>query len=149
MWVVTPFGTYNSLGQLTQVIEQPSGDITTYNYSTVGNLLTEVRSSARPYSRTYTYDTSGKRKTAVVVTNGVTTHNGTYTYDGAGRLTTVVDTATNTTENYVWNSDGNLASSYSFALSVKSTLLPSKQGRFHCDFSKYASYMAGVKSPVA
>lgn len=43
--------------------------------------------------------------------NGVTTHSGTYTYDGAGRLITVVDTATSTTENYVWNTDGTLASS--------------------------------------
>lgn len=109
--IVSYAGVYNSLGQLTQVTEQPSGDITTYSYSVVGNLLSEIRTGARPYSGTYTYDSSGKRLTAVVVTNGVTTHNGTYTYDGAGRLTTVVDTATNITENYVWNSDGTLASS--------------------------------------
>ena len=31
-------------------------------------------------------------------------------YDGAGRLNQVVDAATNTTENYVWNTDGTLAS---------------------------------------
>jgi|GEM_PF-3283895 len=37
-------------------------------------------------------------------------HRGTYTVDGAGRLNQVVDTATNTTENYVWNADGTLAS---------------------------------------
>jgi YD repeat-containing protein len=32
------------------------------------------------------------------------------TYDGAGRLVQVVDAATNTTETYVWNADGTLAS---------------------------------------
>jgi len=37
-------------------------------------------------------------------------HRGTYTYDGAGRLNQVVDAATNTTETYVWNADGTLAS---------------------------------------
>ncbi|MCL6476492.1 MAG: hypothetical protein K6U75_15745 [Firmicutes bacterium] len=37
-------------------------------------------------------------------------HRGTYTYDGAGRLIQVVDAATNTTETYVWNADGTLAS---------------------------------------
>ena len=31
-------------------------------------------------------------------------------YDGAGRLNQVVDAATNTTETYVWNADGTLAS---------------------------------------
>jgi len=41
---------------------------------------------------------------------GVETHRGTYTYDGAGRLIQVVDAATNTTEAYVWNADGTLAS---------------------------------------
>ncbi len=91
-------------------INRNTGRIFTIAYQ-YGNLLSEVRTGARSYSGTYTYDTSGKRLTAVVATNGVTTHNGTYTYDGAGRLITVVDTATSTTESYVWNNDGTLASS--------------------------------------
>ena len=37
-------------------------------------------------------------------------HRGTHTVDGAGRLIQVVDAATNTTETYVWNADGTLAS---------------------------------------
>ena len=91
-------------------MEQPSGDVTTFSYDNANNLLSEVRTGTKPYSGTYTYDMSNRRKTALVVTNGVTVHNGTYTYDGAGRLTQVVDAATSLTEVYTWNNDGTLAS---------------------------------------
>ena len=102
--------TYDNGNRITSITEQPSGDITTFSYDNANNLLSEVRTGTRPYSGTYTYDMSNRRKTALVVTNGVTTHNGTYTYDGAGRLTQVVDSATSLTETYTWNNDGTLAS---------------------------------------
>ena len=58
----------------------------------------------------YSYYADGSRKSADVVTNGVTVHNGAYSYDGGGRLVQVVDSATNLTEEYAWNADGTLAS---------------------------------------
>ena len=101
---------YDNAGRLTQVTEQPSGAVTTYNYDNAGHLLSESRTGQNPYSGSYTYDTSGLRKTATTVTNGATTHSGTYSYDGAGRLASVVDSATGLTEQYGWNADGTLAS---------------------------------------
>ena len=84
--------------------------MTTYSYDNADRLLSEVRTGTKPYSGSYTYDDAGRRLTALVITNGVTTHNGTYSYDGAGRLLQVADSATSLTENYVWNADGTLAS---------------------------------------
>jgi YD repeat-containing protein len=101
--------TYDNGNRLTSITEQPSGDVTTFTYDSADNLLTETRTGTKPYSGTYTYDKSNRRKTAIVVTNGVTMHNGTYTYDAAGRLSQVVDSATGLTEVYTWNNDGTLA----------------------------------------
>ena len=103
--------TYDNGNRITQVVEQPSGDVTTFTYDNANNLLTETRTGTKPYSGAYTYDKSNRRKTALVVTNGVTTHNGAYTYDTAGRLSQVIDSATSpaTTETYTWNNDGTLA----------------------------------------
>ena len=83
--------------------------MTTFTYDNANNLLTETRTGTKPYSGTYTYDKSNRRKTALVITGGVTTHNGAYTYDTAGRLSQVVDSATGLTETYAWNNDGTLA----------------------------------------
>ena len=58
----------------------------------------------------YSYYADGSRKSADVVTSGVTVHNGAYSYDGGGRLVQVVDSATNEIESYAWNADGTLAS---------------------------------------
>jgi len=102
---------YDNGDRITSITESPSGDVTSFGYDNADNLLSETRTGTKPYSGTYTYDKTNRRKTAVVVTNGTTTHNGTYTYDGAGRLTQVVDTATSTTEVYTWNADGTLATS--------------------------------------
>jgi len=102
---------YDNGDRLTQITESPSGDVTSFGYDNADNLLSETRTGTKPYSGAYTYDKTNRRKTAVVVTNGVTTHNGTYYYDGAGRLTQVIDIATNTTEVYTWNDDGTLATS--------------------------------------
>ena len=102
---------YDNGNRITQITESPSGDVTSFGYDNADNLLTETRTGTKPYSGSYTYDKTNRRKTAVVITNGTTTHNGTYTYDGAGRLTQVVDSATSTTEAYTWNVDGTLASS--------------------------------------
>ena len=102
---------YDNGNRITSVTESPSGDVTSFGYDNADNLLSETRTGTKPYSGTYTYDKTNRRKTAVVVTNGTTTHNGTYTYDGAGRLTQVVDSATSTTEVYTWNNDGTLATS--------------------------------------
>ena len=85
--------------------------MTNFSYDGANNLLSETRTGTKPYSGTYTYDMSNRRKTALVITNGVTTHNGTYTCDGAGRLSQVVDSATGLMEVYTWNNDGSLASS--------------------------------------
>ena len=97
--------------RLTQIAETPSGDVTKFTYDGANNLLSETRTGTKPYSGAYTYDRSNRRKTAVVITNGITTHNGTYFYDGAGRLAQVVDSATGLTEVYTWNPDGTLATS--------------------------------------
>ncbi len=102
--------TYDNAGRLSQIVETPSNDVTTYSYDNADRLLSEVRTGTKPYSGAYTYDDAGRRLSALVITNGVTTHNGTYSYDGAGRLQQVVDSATSLTENYVWNADGTLAS---------------------------------------
>ena len=101
--------TYDSGNRLTGITEQPSGDVTVFTYDNADNLLTETRTGTKPYSGTYTYDKSNRRKTALVIANGVTTHNGVYTYDAAGRLSQVVDSATGLTEVYTWNNDGTLA----------------------------------------
>ena len=101
---------YDNTGRLTQVTEQPSGAVTKYSYDSTGHLLSESRTGQNPYSGSYTYDTSGRRKTAVTITNGATTHSGTYSYDGAGQLTQITDSATGLTEQYGWNADGTLAS---------------------------------------
>ena len=101
---------YDSVGHLTQITEQPSGAVTKYSYDSAGRLLSESRTGQNPYSGSYTYDTSGRRKTAVTVTNGATTHSGIYSYDGGGRLAQVTDSATSLTEQYGWNADGTLAS---------------------------------------
>ena len=69
-----------------------------------------MRTGTKPYSGAYTYDDAGRRLTALVITNSLTTHYATYSYDGAGRLLQVVDSATSLIENYVWNADGTLAS---------------------------------------
>ena len=102
---------YDNGNRVTQITEQPSGDVTVFTYDGANNLLSETRTGVKPYSGVYTYDMSNRRKTAFVITNGVTTHHGTYTYDGAGRLSQVVDSATSLTEIYTWNNDGTLASS--------------------------------------
>ena len=78
--------TYDNAGRLAQIVETPSNDVTTYSYDNADRLLSEVRTGTKPYSGSYTYDDAGRRLTALVITNGVTTHNGTYSYDGAGRL---------------------------------------------------------------
>jgi len=101
---------YDNGNRITSITELPSGDVTSFGYDNANNLLSETRTGTKPYSGTYTYDKTNRRKTALVVTNGTTTHNGTYTYDGAGRLTQVVDSATGLTEVYTWNNDGTLAS---------------------------------------
>ncbi len=101
--------TYLNNGQLSKVTESPSGDVTTYSYDPAGNLLNEVRTGQRPYSGAYTYWSDSNRKTADVITNGVTVHNGSYSYDGAGRLDQCIDSATGLTEIYTWNADGTLA----------------------------------------
>jgi YD repeat-containing protein len=100
---------YDSAGRLTQVTEQPSGAVTTYQYDSASRLLSETRTGQSPYSGTYTYFNDGSRKTALTVTNGATTQNGTYTYDGGGRLTQVNDTVSGL-ETYAWNQDSTLAS---------------------------------------
>ena len=102
---------YDNGNRITSITELPSGDVTSFGYDNADNLLSETRTGTKPYSGTYTYDKTNRRKTALVVTNGTTTHNGTYTYDGAGRLTQVVDSATRLTEVYTWNADGTLATS--------------------------------------
>ncbi len=102
--------TYLNNGQLSRIVESPSGDVTTYSYDPAGNLLNEIRTGQRPYSGAYTYWSDSNRKTADVITNGVTVHNGTYSYDGAGRLDQCIDSATGLTEIYSWNADGTLAS---------------------------------------
>jgi YD repeat-containing protein len=110
--LVSYAATYYANNWLETITEQPSGDVTTFDYDGLGNLLSEVRTGTKPYSGTYTYYADNQRKTAVVITNGVTTHNGTYTYNGAGWLIQCVDTSTTptTTEVYTWNNDGTLAS---------------------------------------
>ncbi|GBC97313.1 Putative deoxyribonuclease RhsC [bacterium HR16] len=102
--------TYDASGRVTRIDESPSSAVTTYQYDGAGRLLREERTVNRPYLGEYQYDASGNRTYARRVENGVETHRGTYTYDGAGRLIQVVDAATNTTETYVWNADGTLAS---------------------------------------
>ena len=108
--VVGYAATYLNNGQLSKVTESPSGDVTAYSYDPAGNLLNEVRTGQRSYSGTYTYWSDGNRKTADVITNGITVHNGSYSYDGAGRLDQCIDSATGLTEIYTWNADGTLAS---------------------------------------
>ena len=103
--------TYDNGNRVTQITEQPSGDVTVFSYDGANNLLSETRTGTKPYSGVYSYDMSNRRKTAFVITNGVTTHHGAYTYDTAGRLSQVVDSATSLTETYTWNNDGTLASS--------------------------------------
>lgn len=102
---------YDAGGRLTQITETPSGDVTAFTYDGANNLLTETRTGAQPYSGQYHYDASNRRTSAYVVTNGVVVHNGAYSYDASGRLIQVIDSATSTTETYVWNPDGTLASS--------------------------------------
>ena len=98
-------------GRITQIVEQPSGDTTSFTYDDSGRILSENRTGTKPYTSCYTYDSRGNRLTAVRAENGVTSHNGTYTYDDSGRLTQCVDTATGITETYAWNNDNTLASS--------------------------------------
>jgi YD repeat-containing protein len=102
--------TYDGAGRVVRIDESPTNAVTTYQYDGAGRLLREERTVDRPYVGEYQYDASGNRTFARRVEGGVETHRGTYTYDGAGRLVRVVDAATNTTENYVWNADGTLAS---------------------------------------
>jgi YD repeat-containing protein len=115
--LVSYAASYDALGRVVQVVEEPSGDTTVYQYDAVGNLLSEQRSGSRSYSGSYSYDGSHRRLSAKVVVNGVVVHNGSYSYDGGGRLAQVVDGATNQTEVYGWNEgegvgleDGTLAS---------------------------------------
>ncbi len=107
--VVAYAAQYDKAGNLAQVTEQPSGDVTTYTYDSVGQLLTEQRAGQQSYSGTYRYDALGNRVSARVVTGGQTTQDATYTYDGMGRLNQVND-AISGVENYTWNVDGTLAS---------------------------------------
>ena len=101
---------YDHADRLTQLTEQPSGDVTTFGYDDANRLSSESRTGTYPYAGTYGYDSSGLRTSAVVITNGTTVHNGSYSYDTAGRLDQVVDSATQITEVYTWNDDGTLAS---------------------------------------
>ncbi len=100
---------YAADGSILNITESPSGDVTTYQNDAAGNLLDEQRTGQRPYSGAYTYFADNNRKTALVITNGVTVHNGAYSYDNGGRLSQVIDSATNLTEEYTWNADNTLA----------------------------------------
>ena len=102
--------TYLNNGQLSRIVESPSGDVTTYSYDGAGNMLNEARTGQASYSGAYTYWSDGNRKTADVINNlGQTVHNGAYSYDGAGRLDQCIDSATGLTEIYTWNADTTLA----------------------------------------
>ncbi len=102
--------TYLNNGQLSRIVESPSGDVTTYSYDGAGNMLNEARIGQASYSGAYTYWSDGNRKTADVINNlGQTVHNGAYSYDGAGRLDQCIDSATGLTEIYTWNADTTLA----------------------------------------
>ena len=102
-----------------------TGDVTTFGYDQGDNLLNEARTGSRTYSGAYTYDKTNWRKTALTVTNGITSHNGAYTYDGAGWLSQVIDAVSNpaTNEAYAWYSDGTL-SSYPHPTQSGVTVLP-------------------------
>ena len=102
--------TFDNGSRIQSATESPSGDVTSYGYDHANRLTSESRAGISTYSGSYTYDSSGARTSAYVVTNGVVQQNGTYSYDQAGRLTQVVDTANNTTDVYTWNDDGTLAS---------------------------------------
>jgi YD repeat-containing protein len=73
--VVTKYG-YDTWGHLSSITLVESGMVsfvTSFVFD-VGNLTSEVRTGTKPYSGAYTYFADNQRKTAVVVTNGVTTH---------------------------------------------------------------------------
>jgi hypothetical protein len=103
-------GVYDNAGRLTQIMETPSGAVTTYQYDNSGRLLREERTNDQIYLGIYTYDPNGNHLTALRSENGNISHNGTYSYDDASRLIQVVDSANNSTNQYNWNSDGTLSS---------------------------------------
>ena len=67
--------------------------------------MNEQRTGRRPYSGAYSYFADNNRKTALVITNGVTVHDGAYSYDNGGRLSQVIDSATNIPIEYTWHAD--------------------------------------------
>lgn len=49
------------LGRVIRSVERPSGDTTTYTYTPVGRLESEVRTGQVAYSRSYGYNPDGSR----------------------------------------------------------------------------------------
>ena len=86
--------TTDALGRLTEVVEDPGtgglGYVTTYGYDVLGNLKTVTQGSQ---TRTFTYDSLSRLKTALNPESGTTS----YSYDDNGNLTLKTDARSITT----------------------------------------------------
>ncbi|RMG03569.1 MAG: hypothetical protein D6735_08275, partial [Acidobacteria bacterium] len=85
-------------------------DVTTYAYTPVGRLASEVRTGQVAYSRSYAYNPDGSR--AMVMRNDAVngSHWDVYAYDAvSGRLASVLDVWTGEVNSFVWNPEGTLA----------------------------------------
>ena len=95
---------------MTQSVERPSGDTTSYAYTPAGRLASEVRTGQVAYSRSYGYNPDGSRVSVMRddALNG--SHWDFYFYEAAsGRLQSVLDVWSSEVNELVWNPEGTLA----------------------------------------
>jgi YD repeat-containing protein len=101
---------FGSGNRIAQVTEQPTGDVTTFQYDTGGRLVSEERTGALSYRSEYTYTADGMPLTIKRWENGAQSANILCQYTSHGLLQSVSDSIPNLTEHYSWYSDRTLQS---------------------------------------
>jgi len=112
--------TYDAAGNVQSVSEQ-DGAVTSYDYDNADQLLSETRTGAQAYSRTYSYDAAGNRLTSSdganltsssydaanqLETSQSDTALTSYQYDGAGNR--ISEEADGAQTSYTWNQENRL-----------------------------------------